>query len=350
MTLAPQAQFEAAIARQWPAERWCDVTVVVAVSGGPDSVALLRGLHALKKATGSGKLIVAHFNHRLRPDAENDAHWVRSLADSLQLDCEIGTGDVAEEAASAGDGIEAAARAARYRFLQSVAERRGGRYVVTGHTADDQIETVLFNFLRGTGLSGLAAMPHARPLGPAVSLVRPLLAIRRTDVIQYLHRLGQSYLIDPTNACESFARNRIRNELVPFLRDRFGASTEESITRLAQLAAEAQECIGTVADELLDRCLVAPGTAHRSGALLSVSRLANQHRHLVREMFVALWRRVGWPMQNMGYAQWDTLAAMAMTEPPVAPVTLPGNLFACRDEDKLRITPQKKPGDVSPRA
>ena len=96
-----------------------------------------------------------------------------------------------------GDGIEAAARDSRYGFFQNVAERNGARYVATGHTADDQVETVLFNVLRGTGLAGLAGIPRARPLGLAASVIRPLLTVSRAEVIKYLAEIDQSYRIDP---------------------------------------------------------------------------------------------------------------------------------------------------------
>src|SRR5690606_10185195 len=116
-------------------------------------------LASLKAAGGgAGGLVIAHFNHRLRAGAEADAAFVRSLAARLQLPFELGGAEVA--AADRRDGLEAAAREARYDFLRTTAERCGARYVATAHTADDRIETVLFNVLRGTGLSGLAGIPR----------------------------------------------------------------------------------------------------------------------------------------------------------------------------------------------
>jgi tRNA(Ile)-lysidine synthase len=115
------------------------------------------------------------------------------------------------------DGVEAAARAARYEFLQATAERLGARYVATAHTADDQAETVLHHIVRGTGLAGLAGMSRARSLGAAATLIRPLLSFRRRDVIEYLGALGQSYCEDTTNRDPAFTRSRIRHELLPLL-------------------------------------------------------------------------------------------------------------------------------------
>src|SRR5437879_3858837 len=131
----PFLPLESRLAASWPPESWHDVTVVAAISGGADSVALMRALAALKTA-GRGRLIVAHFNHRLRPEADAEARFVSALAGRFGLNCESGEGSVAKMADAVGDGIEAAARTERYAFLQSTAERLGARYVVTAHTAD----------------------------------------------------------------------------------------------------------------------------------------------------------------------------------------------------------------------
>ncbi len=161
MATAKKSEFEQALATSWPAAEWQNLTVIVAVSGGPDSVALLRGLAALKRqAGGEGRLIVAHLNHHLRPEADEDSRFVAELAKRLELPFEGGNAAVAELAARQGDGVEVAAREARYSFLRQTAEKFGARYVAMAHTTDDQVETVLLNVLRGTGLAGLAGMPR----------------------------------------------------------------------------------------------------------------------------------------------------------------------------------------------
>ena len=242
------------LAAALPPEEWSEITVLLAVSGGPDSVALLRAMSELKsKCGGAGRLIVGHFNHRLRPDSAEDAQFVAELSSQLKLPFYQGEADVARLAAFQGDGVEAAARAARYGFLQQTAERLGARYVATAHTADDQIETVLFNILRGTGLSGLAGMERARPLGSAVSLIRPWLAVRRSEVMTYLDMIGQTYRTDPTNAGSDFTRNRLRNELLPLLREKFNPEVDDALSRLSQLAGDVQRLIESLAEDLLER-------------------------------------------------------------------------------------------------
>ena len=252
---------ERLLAQSWPPDEWRDLSLVIAVSGGPDSVALLRALAALKNCGGGpGRIIVGHFNHHLRPQADDDAGFVAALAKRLNLPFELGEAHVATLAAGRGDGIEAAARDARYAFFRQVAEINGARYVVTGHTADDQVETVLFNVLRGTGLAGLAGVPRVRQLGPAVTLIRPLLAVRRCEVVAYLQEIEQDFCVDPSNASAEFTRNRLRQELLPQLRREFNPDIDGAIGRLAQLAGDAQRVIEKLAEDLLDRCVSFAGS------------------------------------------------------------------------------------------
>jgi tRNA(Ile)-lysidine synthase len=303
-----------AVTAVWPASQWTDVSVLVAVSGGPDSVALLRAICSLKREHGgAGKLVVGHFHHRLREEADGDARFVAELAGRLSLPYEQSEARVGSLAKQRRDGIEAAAREARYSFLQSTAEKWGARYVATGHTLDDQIETVLFNILRGTGLAGVAAMTLARPLGPAVSLVRPILTVRRREVLAYLEEIGQAYRTDSTNACTDFSRNRLRHELLPLLREKFNPDIDSALARLSGLAGDAQRIIEGIADDLLDRCLGGPRapSATNGSVALSLGPIREVDRHLIRELFIALWRRQSWPLQDMGFAEWNALADMA---------------------------------------
>ncbi len=206
--------FETRLERSWPAQRWQDVSVVVAVSGGADSVGLLCGLARLKSA--GGRLSAAHFNHALRgEESDADERFVTALAGRLGLACQVGHWGPGEPEKRSSDGLEAAARGARYHFLQSAAEAAGARYVATAHTADDQVETIVQRIFRGTGLGGLAGMRRARPLGPATTLIRPLLGFRREEIRDYLHSAGQSWREDSSNARTDATRNWLRHELLP---------------------------------------------------------------------------------------------------------------------------------------
>lgn len=354
--------FEQKLRAAWPPSLWRDVTVVVAVSGGPDSVALLRGLAGMG-AQGDGQLIAAHLNHGLRGEqSQADEAFVVDLCRHLGVRCELGRarrgeaegegekGRAGEAAAAdaawddpeeplqqAGNGnSEAALRAVRYQFLCATARQVGARYVATGHTADDQAETVLHRLVRGTGIAGLAGMRRHRQLIPGVALVRPLLSISRREVLEYLAVLGQPYRIDHSNADVRFTRNRIRHELLPHLASTYNASVVDAVTRLATLAGEVQEIVAGLADELGARC----SAADSSGVTVDCEVLGAAPRYLVRELLVGLWRRQGWNLQSMGFERWEELAELVLARQPPAAVwkkVFPGSIVAERAGGVLRL-------------
>jgi tRNA(Ile)-lysidine synthase len=329
----PLLPLEKKLAEAKPLGNWGEVRLIVAVSGGADSVALARALHRI--VTPSDRLLtLAHYNHGLRGEQSlADERFVCQLAQQLGTVCLVDRDDSLANAANP-DGIEAAARDARYRFLQSAAEQVGARYLVTGHTADDQAETVMHHLLRGSGLAGLAGIPRVRPLSPAVTLLRPMLAIRRSEVLDYLSALNQPYCQDATNDDTSLTRNRIRHELLPRLVRDYNPSVVESLLRTSEIAGEAQRLVETQAQSLLDEVLTEQGGASLS---FDCARLATTDRHLVREMFVVFWRRQNWPRQAMGWQEWNLLAELALASPRQTPAsfTLPGAISAQKTGEQL---------------
>ena len=214
-------ELERRLAESWPVGEWCDTHVVLGVSGGADSVAMLRAMAALKSRHGGrGNLYAAHLNHGLRGSAADaDDGWLRSLCERLKIVLDVEKTDVSAIAAEQRDGWEAAARSARYEFLRAAAERTGARFVATAHTSNDQVETVLHRVLRGTGIEGLAGITKVRPLTPGIALVRPMLDLKRYDVLDYLTAIEQEYRTDATNEDIQWTRNRLRHELLPQLRE-----------------------------------------------------------------------------------------------------------------------------------
>lgn len=212
---------------------------LVAVSGGPDSTALLVISARLCQSLGLD-LTAAHFDHMLRSrtEAQEDHAYVRRLADCLGLPLTCGRGDVVTKARRAKLSLEDAARRLRYRFLGKTARQVGASVILLGHTLDDQAETVVLHILRGSGLDGLAAMRPRSPWpfaqGPEVA--RPLLCLRRSDTQRYCLELGLTPRQDPTNELLSAWRNRVRHEVIPTLR-RFNPQAETALARLAEAAA-----------------------------------------------------------------------------------------------------------------
>ena len=204
--------------------------VLAGISGGPDSLCLLDILHA-----AGFPVIVAYFNHQLRPEADLESASVSERARSLGLPFVTASADVRGYAEAQGLSIEEAARTLRYRFLFAAARERGAQAVAVGHTADDQVETVLMHFLRGAGLVGLKGMETRTLLpvfDPEIPLVRPLLGLWRTDTESWCRAHGLEPHFDATNADQAYFRNRLRHALIPEL-EKYNPRFKEALLRTA---------------------------------------------------------------------------------------------------------------------
>jgi tRNA(Ile)-lysidine synthase len=250
--------FARRLLREWRQRGWPTrgERVLVAVSGGADSTALLLALEELR---GAGLLSVdataAHLDHGLRGEAgAEDARWVEALARSRGFDCVKGRADVSERARAAGDNLEQAARRARYEFLAETARECGARAVLVAHTLDDQAETILLRLLRGSGADGLGGMADERALeaGGAVTLRRPLLGwARRAQTAAYCRERGVEPRADAMNEDESFARVRVRLRLLPLLAT-FNPRAVEALARAASLLREDSAALESLAAALLE--------------------------------------------------------------------------------------------------
>jgi tRNA(Ile)-lysidine synthase len=302
-------------------------TGVVAVSGGPDSVALA---HVLVGQPALPHVVLAHVNHQLR-GAESDADeaFVRGLGACwypdlpTHLPYRTARLDTATAAQRRGENLEAVAREQRYAWLAQVAREEGAAWVAVGHTADDQAETVLFRLLRGSGLDGLRGMSPRRPLDGAVQLVRPLLTARRADVYAYLQERAVMFRVDSSNLDVRFTRNRIRRELIPQLEQQYNPALVPILCRLAEQAQEVQGEMHRLAEELLARAeLPRAGTT----LIFRTEALIGAPPHRMREMFRLAWQREGWPTGAMGFDEWQRLVALVHGEVPAW--DLPGGIRA----------------------
>lgn len=214
---------------------WPPHNLVVAVSGGPDSLALL---HALRRLVGPERLAAAHVNHGLRPEAAAEAQFVADTAVSWQIPYYATALDVAALAMQEGVSVEEAGRQARYRFFAQVAAQVGASVVATGHHADDQAETVLMHLLRGSGLAGLRGMEPATPMpfAPEVTLIRPFLTISRAEIEAYCREHQLQPREDSSNREATFFRNRLRLHLLPLLAD-YNPQIKRHLQQLGQLVA-----------------------------------------------------------------------------------------------------------------
>ncbi len=294
------------LAWNFPKGPWLEHGVLIAVSGGADSTALLHGLvnEVMDTAGRKSSLAVGHVNHGLRGAAsDDDARFVEQLAEQLGLRYFEHRIEPLEWSSDRTGSREAAARNIRYDFFLRTARRLGFRYIAAAHTADDQAETVLHRLLRGTGLSGLAGIARLRQLDDAVTLVRPLLNVRRAEIIEYLNESGRIWRTDETNAGNDFTRNRIRNRLLPELRERFNPKVDDALHRLARLAGDNETVLDELAGELLDRL----SRNTKSVTEFDSRRLRRFSEPTIRELFLRTWKNNGWPLRDMGLAEWDRL-------------------------------------------
>jgi tRNA(Ile)-lysidine synthase len=299
-------------------------SLLVGVSGGADSVSLLRGLRELADPAEL-RIVVAHLNHGMRPAAAGaDADWTQELCGRLGTPIVIESVDVPAYANHQRLGLEEAARTLRYQFFGRAARREDCTHVAVAHTADDQVETVLHHLFRGTGLAGLRGMLPRRPLSDELTLVRPLLAIRRVEIEAWLAEIGQDFRIDVTNADQSRTRSCIRHTVLPALERELGPQVRDSLLRLADQASDLQSVIEELAANALHECLE---DETREMVRLNANALAGRPRHLIREVFVKLWKRRNWPRQAMDLDAWDRLAALVDEE---GRATLPGRIEALR--------------------
>ncbi len=238
--MAPRDQMERTIRRH--AMLAGGETVLVAVSGGADSVALLHLLAGLAPEWRL-RLHVLHVDHQLRPDSPGDADFVQALGARFGVPVDIATVTV-----DSRGSLEAAARAARYAALETSAARLGAHRVALGHTADDQAETVLMRLLEGAGVRGLAGIPPVRG-----RIIRPLIELHRAALETELRRAALPWVEDPTNRDPKFLRNRIRHELLPLLADSYNPEIASALTRVSALARDTVTALDRAAGIELDR-------------------------------------------------------------------------------------------------
>jgi tRNA(Ile)-lysidine synthase len=356
--------FEDRLAAVWPPRDWLDATVLLAVSGGADSMALLRAMKSLK-TEGEGRIVAAHVNHRLRGrESDDDEAFVVGTCKTLGIDCEVSRIPADRLSQTPKDGLEAAARELRYDLLAQTAGRNGARFIVTAHTADDQAETILHNILRGAGIGGLAGMTRARgffdipkeavksdqdfslenslSIRPSVadsvsrshnipfSLMRPLLDFRRHEIETYLKDIGQAFRRDSSNDDARFTRNRIRRRLLPQLAAEYNSGIVEALLRLGKLAAGARAVIEPLVDDLFENCVI---VENESTVYINSVALIQKPSYLIGELLLRVWRTRQWPMQAMGYEQWELLKNMMEESVKLHPKqtiahTFPGNIKA----------------------
>ena len=300
-----------------------------AVSGGADSVALLRLLLELRKDLGI-VLSVVHFNHHLRgADSDADEQFVADLAQRFKLELHCDGADVAALAAKQQLSLETAAREARYQFFRRLLREGCLSRVATAHTLDDQAETVLLRIIRGAGTRGLAGIyPQLSVAGSQFSVTRPLLGARRKDLEIYLQNLGQSWREDASNRDLRHARNRIRHGILPRLERNLNPAVREALAETAEISRVEEEFWEREVDKLLPK----PVTPAIKVATLENLPLALQRR-AIRCIAESLGVRI-----EFGHVE----EILELLSGPAKSVSLPKGWSAIRTKDELRFEPSAK--------
>ncbi len=308
-----------------------DAKVLVAVSGGADSVALLHALHALARHR-RWRLTVAHLNHGIRGRAAAaDAAFVRDLARRLRLPCIVGRATVPAIARQRGMSLEMAARAARYAFFARAARRAGAAVVATAHTADDQAETVLMRLLRGAGSAGLGGIPYAAE-HPGIRVVRPMLDVTRQAVLAYLNARDSGWREDATNADCAIPRNRVRHELLPQLERDFNPQVRAALLRAGRLIRDDGVFLDGVAAIMLST-FSKGRTRHELGLESVRSCVPTLRRRVLR-----LWlQQAGVSGDGLDFESIERISALAERTRGGVVLTLTGEYRVTRGADALRV-------------
>ncbi len=259
-----------------------DHRLLVAVSGGQDSLCLIKLLLDLQSKWG-WHLGIAHCDHRWRSDSQANANHVENLAKTWGISFYL-------ETAIAPVNSEAAARDWRYQALSAIAQANNYQYIVTGHTASDRAETLLYNLIRGTGADGLQALTWQRPLTTGIMLVRPLLEITRTQTEQFCQEFKLPIWEDSTNQDLKYARNRIRQELLPYLQENFNPQVELALAQTAELLQAEVEYLEKAAQQLREEAM-SWNMGHEKDSLTPLLPL-QLNRRVLQKAPLALQRRV----------------------------------------------------------
>lgn len=337
------SQFRERITQAWPLATWWEDKLVVAVSGGADSTALLDALIAIRP--DPAKTVVAHFNHGLRgEDSDDDQIFVETMAKQFALRCVCHVATMDERQNESENFL----RNLRRNFLVQTATDLDAKWIVLAHHADDQVETFLHNLLRGTGPRGLAGMRPSKSISSTLRMMRPLLHLSRQDILAYLDDRQLPYRIDASNALCNYTRNRIRHELLPLLRSFSGCdSLDRRLLQACDLIAQQQTEIEQQARSWLERWRSDPLCVFKQKERLEVPV---QHLHalgwpILQEVLTLVWHEFKWPLREMSLRHWKRLEQVILfsrNSPHPTQQQLPGGIVVSYRQGVVRLVRDPK--------
>jgi tRNA(Ile)-lysidine synthase len=310
-------------------------SVIIGVSGGPDSVALLHALFLIAPRF-SLKLGVAHLNHCLRRnDSDKDAQFVEVLAKKYDLPCYIHKKDVRKYRMENKYSLEEAARSVRYTFLNNVANTMQYNKIAVGHHSDDNAELILMNLFRGSGTQGLSGIPPVRDH----KIIRPLIKLNRSEIIDFLIQNKLEYVSDASNSDTKYFRNRVRNDLIPLLKTAYNPKISETLNRLSSIIRSEEEWIDDVVHPFFEKALL---DVQENYIILSVTMLNQYHPALQRRIIRMTIEEIKGDLRRIRFVNISSAIGLLDKNSAYGKIDLPDRIGIQRDQDALYVFKEKR--------
>lgn len=313
-----------------------DDSVIVGVSGGPDSVALLKTLHSLNAAKNLRlRLYAAHLNHQLRGDfSEEDEQFVQDLANELSLPFISKRVNIRKIASETKLSLEETARKERYTFYSEASQNYNVSHVATGHNADDNAETILHRIIRGTGAPGLGGIPIKRLLSPGTPqlIIRPLLFAWKKEILEYLNKDQTKYRVDASNYEKEYTRNRIRHELIPLLEHKYNPNIKNALSRLSQILTINNEYLLAACESVFENAIMKePDNAY----VLNAGFLLKQPKIMQFLLLQKLLHVMHIPLKAIHYGHYSMILEGLAQKGNVKKFQLPGKITLRYEQGRL---------------
>jgi len=309
-------------------------SVLVGVSGGPDSMALL---HVLTDLSGIMKLQlgVAHLNHCLRQTAADyDEKYVKSMAKKLGLPFFVKKQDINTERKATGLSLEEAGRDARYHFFNTLCQEMQFNKIAVGHHRDDNAEQILLNLIRGSGPSGIGGIPPIRN-----NIIRPLIQNSRVEIVDYLESIGADFVIDQSNNDDRFFRNKIRHQLIPLLKKAYNPQISETINRLGDILKSEEEWVNDLINPFFDQAVL---NSEDRKIILSVSVLQTFHLAAQRRIIRKAISKIKSNLRKITYSHIDSVIQMLNKKFKDTRIDLPDQIRIFKQSDQLIVQKETK--------
>jgi tRNA(Ile)-lysidine synthase len=306
-------------------------TVIAAVSGGADSVALFHLLNMAGEEFGI-KIVAAHFNHKLRgKESLRDEFFVRKLASLYGSPFELSGMDVNKAAKAGGGGIEKTARDLRYSFLVRTARKYSSKTIALGHNLDDNAETFLFRLITGAGSAGLSAIPEQREVAPGIRIVRPLLGVRKKDIMGFLKDEEIPFVFDSSNSTDLYTRNRIRNSLIPLIEKQYNEGFRETAAKTALILTRENDFMEMCTQKAVKKCV----SFGRKSAVINIRDFMRLHESLRYRVAAAALRGLLEGGRNIAFTQ---VALVETCAEKRVPASLPEGYYVSARGNYLTIS------------